>query len=206
MTTSPLPQCVVFDLGKVLLHFDYGRAASRLQEHCRITAAEIREALDQSALLYRYETNLLSTEDFFSEVQTVSGFRGTLAEFRPLFSDIFSPIEPMIELHAALRARGVPTFIFSNTNALAIEFIHATYPFFKNFDGYIYSFEHGAMKPDAKLYDVVERQTGLSGPAILYIDDRAENIEAGANRTWQAVLHETPEQTKAAVARTGLLG
>jgi FMN phosphatase YigB (HAD superfamily) len=40
---------------------------------------------------------------------------------------------------------------------------------------------------------------------LLYIDDRLENVAAGAARGWQTVLHETPEKTRAAVAKLGLL-
>ena len=105
----------------------------------------------------------------------------------------------MIELHAGLRRRGVPTWIFSNTNDLAIEHIRNNFPFFANFDGYIFSYEVGAMKPQAKIYEELEKLTGQRGPDILYLDDRAENVAGGASRGWQAILHETPEKSRAAV-------
>ena len=60
------------------------------------------------------------------------------------------------------------------------------------------------MKPTAKIYEVVEKQTGQKGKAILYLDDRAENIEAGLARGWQALLHETPEKTIPALRKLGL--
>ena len=66
----------------------------------------------------------------------------------------------MVQLQAALRQRGLPTYVFSNTNELAAEHIRRNFPFYANFDGYILSYEHGAMKPDARLYEVVERQSG----------------------------------------------
>src|SRR5437868_15214881 len=100
----------------------------------------------------------------------------------------------MLEVHAQLRARGFPTFIFSNTNDLAITHIRKNFPFFANFDGYILSYEHGVMKPDARLYEVVERLSGGRGSEILYLDDRAENIEAGAARGWNVILQESPEK------------
>ena len=77
--------------------------------------------------------------------------------FARVFADIFSEIKPMIAMQAALRAHGVPTYIFSNTNGIAVTHIRRNFPFFANFDGYIYSYEHGAMKPDARIYEVVER-------------------------------------------------
>jgi FMN phosphatase YigB (HAD superfamily) len=61
------------------------------------------------------------------------------------------------------------------------------------------------MKPDAKLYEVVESKTGARGAEILYLDDRPENIAAGAERGWQVILQESPEKTRAAVERLGLL-
>jgi len=122
-----------------------------------------------------------------------------------IFADIFTPMQPMIELHAAIRQKGFPTWIFSNTNELAVQSIRKHFPFFAHFNGYILSYEHGAMKPDAKLYEVVERETGRSAGEILYLDDRPENIEAGKARGWQAVLHESPEKTKGALEKLGLL-
>ena len=47
---------------------------------------------------------------------TGDAVRGLQEEFEPEFSDIFSAIDPMIQLHSELRAAGVPTFILSNTN------------------------------------------------------------------------------------------
>ena len=46
------------------------------------------------------------------------------------------------------------------------------------------------MKPDEAIYDVVEQRTGESGAAILYIDDRPENIETGRGRGWRTILQE----------------
>ncbi len=201
-----IPQTVVFDLGKVLLNFDYAVAIRKLQMRCRISATELHQLIDQSALLYRYETNLLTTEQFFAQVKSESGFAGDLAEFSEIFGDIFTPIDPMVALHAALRSRRIPTFIFSNTNDLAVRHIRRRYPFFQEFNGYIFSYEHGAMKPEDRLYEIVERETGKNGRALLYIDDRSENIATGNRRGWQTILHEHPEKTTEAVRRAGLLG
>ncbi len=61
------------------------------------------------------------------------------------------------------------------------------------------------MKPDPRLYEVVERQSGRSGAEILYFDDRPENVAAGAARGWQAILHKSSEESLAAVEKLGLL-
>jgi len=200
------PEVVVFDLGKVLVDFDWTIAARSICARSRMSPAEIHDFLLGTPLLFDYETGLVTTSEFFARVREATGFRDGFEEFSAAFADIFSPITPMIELHGELRRRRVPVFIFSNTNELAVNHIRRDYPFFAEFDGHILSYEHQAMKPNAKLYEVVEQMTGRRGAAIIYLDDRAENIEAGAARGWQAVLHETPAASIATVKRTGLLG
>jgi 2-haloacid dehalogenase len=201
----PLPTAIVFDLGKVLVDFDYSIAARRIAAQGTMTLRAIGEYINQSRLFVQYELGTVTTGQFCAEICRISGFRGTPAEFGACFGDIFVQIDPMVQLQATLRQRGLPAYIFSNTNELAAEHIRRNFPFYTNFDGYILSYQHGAMKPDARLYEVVERQSGRRGAEILYLDDRPENVAAGAARGWQVILHESPEQSRAAVQKLGLL-
>lgn len=196
---------VVFDLGKVLVDFDYTIAARRIAARSKVPPEQIRSFVDYSPLLFRLERGEVTTRQFYDEVCAATGFDGSLAEFANFFADIFVPIAPMIELQAAVRQRGIPTYVFSNTNDLAISHIRQAFPFYRNFDGYILSYEHGVMKPDAGLYEVVERQSGRRGAEILYLDDRPENVAAGAARGWQVILQEDPDKSRAAIQELGLL-
>jgi FMN phosphatase YigB (HAD superfamily) len=199
-----VPKVVIFDLGKVLVDFDYGRAARKIAAQCAQGESGVRHLLDHSPLLFRYETGLLTRQQFYEEVCRGAGYRGGFDEFCAHFADIFWEIEPMIALHATLRENGAPTYIFSNTNDLAVEHIRAKFPFFSNFTGYILSYEHGVMKPDARLYQVVERATGQTGTSIVYLDDRAENIATAVARGWHGIVHETPAKSFAALQGLGL--
>jgi FMN phosphatase YigB (HAD superfamily) len=200
-----IPSVIVFDLGKVLVDFDYSIASRRIAARSKLKVDEARFFTEQADLLFNYEVGRIGTQKFFEEIRKVSGFAGTAEEFSEVFADIFTPIEAMVELHVAVRRKHIPLYIFSNTNDLAITHIRRSYPFFGEFDGYILSYEHGAMKPDAKLYEVVERETKRKRGEILYLDDRPENIAVGEARGWQTVLHESPEKTRAAFARLGVL-
>jgi HAD superfamily hydrolase (TIGR01509 family) len=198
-------KAVVFDLGKVLVEFDYGIAGRKLAARATMAAADLGKFLVHVPLIIRYETGLLTSEEFYQEVRRGSGFLGDMEEFASLFADIFTPIEPMVGLQAELRRLGFPTYIFSNTNELAIRFIRRRFPFFQNFDGYILSYEHRSMKPESRLYEVVESESGCRGAEILYLDDRLENIETGAARGWQVILQESPEKSRATIQKLGLL-
>lgn len=199
------PKAVIFDLGKVLVDFDYSIAARRIAARGKITVVEIAQFINQASLFNRYESGAITTQQFFDEICQVTGFGGTLEEFSRCFADIFFPIEPMIQLQAELRQRGFKTYAFSNTNELAVEHIRRCFPFYANLDGYILSYQHGVMKPDARLYEVVERQSGRRGADLLYLDDRPENVTAGAARGWQVILQESPEKSLAAIRQLGLV-
>ena len=199
------PEVVVFDLGKVLVDFDYSIAARRIAARSTMPPTDVQKFIDHSPLLVRYETGLMSREEFHAEIRAITGFLGDIEEFGSFFANIFSPMDEMIRLHQALRDRRIPTFIFSNTNDLAISHIRRNFPFFANFDDYVLSYEHGAMKPHAKLYEVVERVTGKRGSQILYLDDRPENAEAGVARGWHVIQHSDPVASIARVKELGLL-
>jgi HAD superfamily hydrolase (TIGR01509 family) len=199
-----VPSVVVFDLGKVLLDFDYGIAAAKIARRGKLPVQGVQHVLAHSPCILRFESGLMTSEQFAVEVCSACGFSGTVDEFYETFADIFSEIKPMTAMQSALRAGRVPTWIFSNTNGIAISHIRRRFPFFARFDGYILSYELGAMKPDPKIYAALERATGLAGDAIAYLDDRAENVEAGLARGWRALLHETPEKTIPALRQWGL--
>ncbi len=196
---------VVFDLGKVLVDFDYHIAVSQIAARSKLPPDGIKTFLGQSHAIIDYECGRLTREEFYEQARKVTGFRGTMEEFGEFFADIFTPIPPMIEIHAGLRRRGIPTYIFSNTNDLAVEHIRRNFPFFRDFDGYIYSYEVGTMKPEAKIYEVLEKLAGRHGTDIVYLDDRPENVAGGAARGWRTILHATPEKTRAALEHFKLL-
>jgi 2-haloacid dehalogenase len=196
---------VVFDLGKVLVDFDYAIAARKLLPRSTSGADCLRRLTAESSLFRDYETGLITTGQFFAAVKMTVGFLGDLAEFGTYFADIFTPIPAMIGLHEQIAGRGMPTYIFSNTNELAAQHISRSYPFYARFTGHVLSYEHLAMKPDPRLYQVLEQLAGFTGPDLIYVDDRPENIETAERRGWQVILHETPEKTLAQFRQAGVV-
>ena len=110
----------------------------------------------------------------------------------------------MIQLHAALRQQGIPTYIFSNTNELAVSHIRRTFPFFANFDGYILSYEHGAMKPDAgSTKSSSASPAGAAPKSSIWMTGRKHR----RRRRPRLAGHPAriPEESRAAIEKLGLL-
>jgi len=196
---------LIFDLGKVLVDFDYTIAARKIAARSTKSPKDLDAFLSSSPLLVEYESGRLTRRQFYDSICHAIGFHGDLEEFGGYFADIFAEIPGTVALHAELRRRGFPTYIFSNTNDLAIEHIRRNFPFFKDFDGYIFSYEVGGMKPQPEIYAAMETLAGRGQADLIYLDDRAENVAAGAARGWRAILHESPEKTRQALAKIGLI-
>lgn len=190
-----LPKAVVFDLGKVLLDFDYGRAVGRLLPLIQVELNVLKRLLVESQLLFDYETGQLTTEQFFERIREATGFSAELQTFEEIFGDIFTEITPMTALLPQLKRLGIRCCVFSNTNDMAIRHVTARYPFYAGFDECILSFEQKAMKPDPAIYAVVEETLSLRRGDLLYLDDREENVVAGRDRGWRAFIHRTPEES-----------
>jgi FMN phosphatase YigB (HAD superfamily) len=203
-----MPPVFIFDLGKVLVDFDYSVAVRKIAARSSKRSPEaLHDFLGCSPLLAEYESGRLTRQEFFEAMHRSAGFHADfgLEEFGGYFADIFTEMPGTIALQAELRGRGFKTYIFSNTNDLAIEHVRRNFPFFGNFDGYILSYEVGGLKPQPEIYAAMEKLTGRRGADLIYIDDRPENIAAGAARGWRAILHESDEKTRQALVDWGLL-
>jgi FMN phosphatase YigB (HAD superfamily) len=188
-------KAVVFDLGKVLVDFDYSIAARKLVENSAKPASEIQKMLDHSPLLYRFESAGMTNEEFYGEFCREAGFNGNYDLFAAAFGDIFSEMPEMIRFQQQLRSKQVPTYILSNTNGIAIGHIRRNFQFFANFDGYVLSYEQGALKPHAPIYEAAERMIGARGQELVFIDDRPENCEGAEKLDWRTVCHREPAET-----------
>ena len=198
-------RAVIFDLGKVLLDFDYALVVGRLAEAGTVSQAQVRQTLLESSLLLDYESGRMDSLAFYARLRAVLGIDLDYAGFREQFGDIFTPIPEMIGAHAAVRARGFPTYVFSNTNEIAVTHIRERYPFFAEFDGYVLSYEVGAMKPSETIYRSMEQQAGGAAGDLFYLDDRPENVEAAWARGWRGHVHTAVESSLNALRQAGLL-
>ena len=194
-----------FDIGKVLLDFDYGILIRKIAPRSRLDIDALDRLLNQSPLLAQYESGRIGNAEFFKEIQKVTGYNGTQHEFASQFENIFTPINEVIEMHAQIASSGFPTWTFSNTNPMAVSHISCAYDFWPRFTGHILSHETGALKPDPKIYEALEAATGCAGGEIAYLDDRPENIATAKNRGWQAAQFKTPAQARRAFVEFGIL-
>jgi FMN phosphatase YigB (HAD superfamily) len=167
-------EAIIFDIGNVLLHFDFDRAIRRIAPYCETEDVLILGLLEP--LKHAFESGRISNEVFVEEACGLIGYEGDREELAVAWQEIFDPV---VETHALVKQlRGkLPLYLLSNTNGLHAEYFLREYPVFENFQGAVYSHEVGMMKPDAEIYRHAVSQFGVNPNRTLFIDDLAANIE-----------------------------
>lgn len=169
-------RALLFDIGNVLLRFDFSTAARRFAELSAVSADEVltRLAIFKSEL----ESGRISDDEFVSHSTELIGFRGTRDQFAEIWGNIFTENEPMTGLVQRLAGK-MPLYLFSNTNGLHKTWFMSRFGVFSHFDGGVFSHEIRHMKPDEGFYRTAIEQFRLDPAQTFYIDDLAENIATG---------------------------
>ena len=167
----------LFDIGNVIITFDFKRAIDRIADRCSIPPEHALQLVTE--LSPALERGDVTTEDFISQCIRAIGFKGTPEEFRETFEDIFELNHPMVAYIEAISVSDADLFLLSNTNGIHVPFFEKTYPVFDRFHGRIYSHQVGFMKPAPEIYEIAISSLKLIPEETIYVDDSHENCAAG---------------------------
>jgi 2-haloacid dehalogenase len=200
-----MSKAVVFDIGRVLFHWQLGALFEKLIddreeldwflanvvteewhfEHDRGRA--LAEMLPERIALYpQYEHHIRAYATRFNE--TVPG-----------------PVEGSHELVERLAGAGVPLYCLTNFGDEFFAMFRPTQPIFDRFADIIVSGTEKVAKPEARIYEIVEERSGRSGAQLFFTDDNPANIEAARARGWDAHLFTDAANLEAQLKGAGLL-
>lgn len=198
------PKAVIFDIGNVLIEWQPERFfdAEIGEERRRALFA----AIDLHAMNDRVDRGENFTAVLTETAAQHPGYQAELAIWHDRWLDMASPaIDHSVRLMAALQDRGIPVFSLTNFGIETYALAATKYFFLRSFDRDFISGHMGVIKPDPQIYQMLESGSGLSGPELLFTDDRAENIAAAAARGWQTHLFEGSQGWADRLVAAGLL-
>lgn len=198
------PEAVIFDIGNVL---------TRWQPEAfydRVIGAERRLALFRAVDLHGMNA-LVDDGALFRE--TIYGWADRHPDWGPeirmwydRWIELASPrIEGSIALLRALRRNGVPVFCLTNFGSYSYDEARDKLDFLGEFDREYVSGRLRVSKPDPRIYQVVEEDSGIAPDRLLFADDRADNITAAARRGWRTHRFESWQGWAARLVAEGLL-
>lgn len=179
---------ILFDIGNVLLRFDYKEALHAL------IPAELGNAAERLRLLDvkrdDLESGRIDADSFTTWALETLGSRASAEEFIAAWRSIFTPIPPTWELAERWAAAGHRLILFSNINPIHHPWIYEAYPVFGHFHGAVMSHEIGCMKPLDGFYQTAIERYELVPEETFYIDDLPANIEAGRRHGFHCHLYD----------------
>jgi 2-haloacid dehalogenase len=198
------PQAVIFDIGNVL---------TRWQPEAfydRVIGEDRRRALFAEVDLHRMndivDEGALFRETIYDWADRIPHWQAEIRLWYDRWIELASPrIEGAIALQRALRAKGVPVFALTNFGKYSFEEALPKMDFLTDFDRLYVSGRMGVIKPDPRIYEMVEDDCGLPPASLLFTDDRADNITAAARRGWRTHQFESWQGWAARLVAEGLL-
>lgn len=113
--------------------------------------------------------------------------------------------EGSVDVLAELKTAGVRCFALSNMEKENYQHRLEIYPFMKWFDGVFISGYEEVMKPDPRYYRRALERLNLQAESVVFIDDRAVNVEAAAQLGIPVVWFRSPSVLRERLVARGLL-
>jgi FMN phosphatase YigB (HAD superfamily) len=196
---------IFFDLGNVIIPFDFRLAYTKLEPLCGYPVTEIPQRMRGTDLVSRFESGQIASEQFVKEFSAVLELKISYEEFCDLWTSVFLP-EPLIQESLLVNlARRYPLMILSNTNPIHFEMIQANYPLLRQFEHCVLSYEVGALKPAAKIFEEAVARAGCEPGECFFTDDLGANVEAARKHGMDAVLFQSAAQLEEDLRVRGLL-
>jgi len=178
---------IVFDLGQVIVPFDYKYFVEKVNKHKAGLGEHFLELYKTNYHVHRdFEKGILSEEKFIS---IMLGFLDNIIDeetFCRYWSDIFSVDEKMVLLLHQLK-KYFNLYLISNTNSIHKKYGFEHYEFLKLFDKLFLSHEVGFIKPENEIYQAVEKISGFPPEEHIFIDDILEYVNAAKALGWDGV-------------------
>ena len=195
---------IVFDIGKVLIHYDPDLPFSRLipdVEERRwffenICTHDWNIEQDRGRTWEEAESLLIALHPDHAE--NIRNFRRHWHEMVP------HAYEDSVALMLELLDAGHDVTMLTNFAADTFVEARRRFPFLNRPRGVTVSGEIGMIKPDRGIYDHHVDSFGLDPAATIFIDDSQKNVDGAKAAGWQAVLFQNAKALEEDLERFGI--
>jgi 2-haloacid dehalogenase len=198
--------CVVFDVGNVLVRWD-PRNLYRRMGYADATTTSIMAEIGLREINHRV---LDAGGPFGATLENLAARFPQHVEFIRAFDTrwvemLGGAIDASVEIMEKLKRAGVPVHAISNYNREKFDIARTLFPILNDFDELVLSGDVGLVKPDAEIFELLISRRSLDVGRTVFIDDSADNV-AAAHQLGFATIHfkENATDLRAELLRLGL--
>ncbi len=197
-----LMKLLVFDLGHVLIDFEWMEVCYAFSERCGLPNHEILRVFSEIAEL-GYEKGRVSTFEFLSDLNRRLGSDIDQDEFKALWNTSFRSNPEMFSF-LDLLSKSHKLFLLSNTNECHYTYIQENFDVERHFLETVLSYRVGHAKPEAAIYRAVVDKSGVMPEDCLFVDDLECNVKAAKEFGMEALLFTDPGKLKSDLTAFGI--
>ena len=193
----------IFDLGGVVVEVESDRLVSQVSQLVGVPFDAVRAAVYHEELLLPFELGRITATAYYEGLVAQLKIPWTYDQFVRAWNGIFRENAETVALMRRLRQHH-RLVALTNTNKLHLAHIQSTLSSPNVFDQWFASCDLGFRKPDAAIYQLVLKRTGVNPHEAVYVDDRPELIEAGQQVGLTAIRFESVRQLEADLRKAGV--
>jgi putative hydrolase of the HAD superfamily len=197
-------RAVIFDIGRVLIRIDVGRAMKGLASGTSLSPQELWSAIEQDPRWKDWQEGRISARNWHLHVKQRFGGPATFEQFTDAWNLALDP-EPILsnKLFEKL-SKSYRLGLLSNTDPIHVTHMESRYDFFSYFRVRIYSCAIGAAKPNPLIYREALRACRVRAEEAVYIDDISAYVEAARRLGMTGIQFQTSEQLVLALHDLGV--
>lgn len=162
---------VIFDLGGVIVPFDFNRAYAKLKVLCGLEPDAIRAQIGAAEIVPAFESGHMNSREFVQRLTAALHLNLTFEEFRDLWFSIFDPHTLIPESLLLDLKQNYRLVLLSNTNELHFDLLAERYRLLEHFDHWVLSYKVGAMKPSPAIYAEAVKHAHCEPAECFFTDD-----------------------------------
>ena len=198
-------RAIIFDIGRVLIRIDVGRAMKSLASETSLSPEELWLAIEKDPRWKDWQEGRISARDWHLHLKQRFGAAATFERFTEAWNLVLDP-EPILsnELFEQL-SKNYRLGLLSNTDPIHVAYIESRYDFLSHFSVRVYSCAIGAAKPNPLIYREALRACRVRAEEAVYIDDIADYVLAAERLGIAGIQFQSTEQLALAFQRLGLI-
>jgi HAD superfamily hydrolase (TIGR01509 family) len=197
-------RAIIFDIGRVLVRVDVGRAMQGLVSGSTLTPAEVWSAIEKDPRWPDWQEGRITPRDWYLHLGRRLGGDLSFEQFTEVWNRALDPIPIHEDAFFQDLSKSYRLALLSNTDPIHVRHLEVTYKFFALFPTRIYSCSIGASKPNPIIYREALRALKVRAEEALYIDDIVAYVEAAQRLGMSGVQFQSPAQLAADLKSLGV--
>lgn len=181
---------IVFDVGQVLLEFNWRGFIDSMKLTEDKKKKLINATLGNMSHWNEHDRGMADEAFVKKCIQLEPDIGPEIEYYMKNIGTIVREYDYSVPLIRELKAKGYMVYILSNYGTTPFKYAREHMKFFDEVDGMVISHEVGCIKPEPEIYHILLDRFNLIPGECVFIDDRADNIEAAKNLGMKGIVFD----------------